>query len=163
MDHYAANVLYDPQGWNAKNTDKISSDIKEMMATSSTPYLANIFDAMLQEKKPATTLKFFKNKLNILVNQLSSCNTGFVRCIKSNREKKPNIYTADLVLTQLAYTGMLSTLQIQKGGYSSRIPKEKFTDIFRVLDVNADGCEVGGQGVKVGCWRCESGWVQCKD
>jgi len=141
VDHYAANVLYDPQGWNAKNTDKISSDIKEMMATSSTPYLANIFDAMLQEKKPATTLKFFKNKLNILVNQLSSCNTGFVRCIKSNREKKPNIYTADLVLTQLAYTGMLSTLQIQKGGYSSRIPKEKFTDIFRVLDVNADGCE----------------------
>lgn len=42
------------------------------------------------------------------------------------------------MLTQLLYTGMLSTLQIQKGGYSGRIPHNEFKDRFRILDVNAN-------------------------
>jgi len=139
VEHYAANVLYDVQDWNTKNTDVISGDIKGMMATCGLSFLAEIFTGLEGEKSPATTLKLFKQQLSHLVKDLCECETGFVRCIKPNREKKAEIYTSDLVLTQLAYTGMLSTLQIQKGGYSSRIPWDRFADEFRVLDVNAVG------------------------
>ena len=142
VEHYAANVLYDPQEWNAKNTDFVSPDIKEMVGTSDISFLSNIFKELATDKKPATTLKYFKNQLGRLVKHLAEdCQTGFVRTIKPNREKVPNVYTADLVLQQLAYTGMLSTLQIQKGGYSSRLPWATFADEFRVLDVNAEGHE----------------------
>ena len=126
MDHYAAYVLYDPEGWNDKNTDKISDQMKELMAGCDLPFLSETFKALMDNTDAPTTLARFKTQLAeleaVLNPNKSDITTSFVRCIKANRAKKPKMYTADLVLTQLSYTGMLDTLKIQKGGYASRIP-----------------------------------------
>ena len=91
------------------------------------------------------------------VQTLERCDPKFVRCIKPNRLKLPGIWEPDLVLTQLQYaqrstqllirlirvgvryTGMLSTLEIQKAGYSSRVRHQQFWDQFRILDLDAAG------------------------
>lgn len=140
VKHYAATVLYDVQGWNDKNTDRISTDIQKLMQNSSISYIAKYFDLVVngEDSSAATTLANFKTSLSRLVDDLNGpgIETGFVRCIKSNREKRPNIYEPDLILTQLSYTGMLSTLEIQKAGYASRIPHKRFWAEFRVLDTS---------------------------
>jgi len=147
--HYAANVLYDPDGWVDKNQDKITQDMKECLAGSKmaipgegpgSGWLPKVYQGMLDgEGKSASgsVLAQFRRQLNSLCETLKKCDTGFVRCIKPNRAKVRDVYEADLILTQLAYTGMLSSLRIQKAGYPVRKKHQEYLDEMRCLDPDA--------------------------
>ena len=93
--------------------------------------------------KSPTVFAAFKKDLYSLTDTLKTCDMVFVRCIKPNRAKVPLVYESDLVLTQLAYTGMLTTLVIQKTGYASRIPHQQYVDDYRCLgpDQAKEGCQ----------------------
>ena len=147
VKHYAADVLYDPDGWVDKNQDKITTDMKICLANSQqaasdgagSGCLPGIFKDLIEDegKGPGSVLAQFKRSLDVLCDTLLHCDTGFVRCIKPNRVKEPDIYEADLVLTQLAYTGMLVTLKIQKAGFPVRFKHQRYLDDFRCLDPDA--------------------------
>jgi len=83
-------------------------------------------------------MKKFTNDLNSMVDTLKKSNVGFVRCIKPNKSKVKEVYEPQLVLSQLQYTGMLSTLEIQKAGFPARPLKDNFYKEFRNFDVNAN-------------------------
>ena len=108
-------------------------------------FMAEIWERKQTEKggKNPSVFGAFKSDLFSLVGTLSECNTSFVRCIKPNTAKKPEIYESDLVLTQLAYTGMLSTLKITKMGYPARLKHQDYMDTYRCLapDEAAKGLE----------------------
>jgi len=148
LKHYAANVLYDPDGWVEKNQDKITVDMKKCLANSTmdggsgpgSGWLPEVYKAVMESKGYAndgSILAQFRRDLNSLCDTLCRCDTGFVRCIKPNKIKVPNVFESDLVLTQLAYTGMLSTLRIQKAGYPIRKKFDDYLNEMRVLDPDA--------------------------
>jgi len=149
VDHYAAKVVYDVGGWTDKNADKITADMMTCFSSSSmdsgngpgSGWLPSVYNEGQGKAGPGSVIAQFKNDLNNLVallgGQNGGCETSFVRCIKPNSLKVADKYEDSLVLTQLAYTGMLQTLRIQKAGFPIRLKHQDYVDIFRVLDPDA--------------------------
>lgn len=85
-------------------------------------------------KKPKkTTAAIFKASLKSLMENLMSSEPHFIRTIKPNHAKKPQIYEHDLIMRQLKYTGMLETTRIRREGYSSRPLFADFVHRYKVL------------------------------
>merc|ERR1712063_103511 len=87
-------------------------------------------------KKGASKLTLgtqFKNQLQNLMDLLGSTEPYFIRCVKSNPQKKPNIFDEKLIYDQLLYAGMLETIRIRRMGYPIRWTHEDFYKRFRVI------------------------------
>ncbi|KAL1490407.1 hypothetical protein ABEB36_013111 [Hypothenemus hampei] len=75
----------------------------------------------------------FKTSLDLLMKTLNSCHPFFVRCIKPNELKKPQIFDRALCCRQLRYSGMMETAKIRQAGYPIRYSYEEFVNRFRYL------------------------------
>ncbi|KAI1233666.1 hypothetical protein IHE44_0004107 [Lamprotornis superbus] len=104
--------------------------------------------------KAPTVAARFQQSLLELVERMERCNPFFVRCIKPNNKKvraelsclcwclcclpcwhwecrghtEPGLFEADVVRTQLRYSGILETIRIRKEGFPIRIPFLVFID-----------------------------------
>eukprot|EP00794_Sanderia_malayensis_P000308 gene308-938_t len=74
-----------------------------------------------RSNKCPTVIGQFQNSLSELMDTLSKSHPFFVRCLRSNKNKAPMKFDADVVLRQLRYTGMLETVKIRQAGYPCRI------------------------------------------
>ncbi|XP_030629434.1 unconventional myosin-IXb [Chanos chanos] len=86
-----------------------------------------------KKKKPPSISAQFQASLSKLLDTLRKAEPFFVRCIRSNSEKREMYFDEDLVQRQLRYTGMLETVQIRRSGYGAKYTFKEFTDQFRVL------------------------------
>ncbi|XP_007489818.1 unconventional myosin-IXb isoform X4 [Monodelphis domestica] len=86
-----------------------------------------------KKKKPPSISAQFQASLNKLLETLSKAEPFFIRCIRSNAEKKELCFDEELVLQQLRYTGMLETVRIRRSGYSAKYTFQDFADQFQVL------------------------------
>ncbi|XP_017691912.1 PREDICTED: unconventional myosin-IXb isoform X4 [Lepidothrix coronata] len=86
-----------------------------------------------KKKKPPSISAQFQNSLNKLLETLGRAEPFFIRCIRSNAEKKEMLFDENLVLQQLRYTGMLDTVRIRRSGYSAKYTFQEFIDQFQVL------------------------------
>uniref|UniRef100_A0A8C3WL50 Myosin IXB n=1 Tax=Catagonus wagneri TaxID=51154 RepID=A0A8C3WL50_9CETA len=94
-----------------------------------------------KKKKPPSISAQFQTSLNKLLEALGKAEPFFIRCIRSNAEKKELCFDEDLVLQQLRYTGMLETVRIRRSGYSAKYTFQDFTEQFQVLlPKNAQPC-----------------------
>uniref|UniRef100_A0A8D0PEJ3 Myosin IXB n=1 Tax=Sus scrofa TaxID=9823 RepID=A0A8D0PEJ3_PIG len=94
-----------------------------------------------KKKKPPSISAQFQTSLNKLLEALGKAEPFFIRCIRSNAEKKELCFDDDLVLQQLRYTGMLETVRIRRSGYSAKYTFQDFTEQFQVLlPKNAQPC-----------------------
>merc|ERR1712130_232081 len=75
----------------------------------------------------------FKTQLQNLMDLLGSTEPYFIRCVKSNPQKKPGIFDEKLIYDQLLYAGMLETIRIRRMGYPIRWTHEDFFKRFRVI------------------------------
>ena len=62
----------------------------------------------------------FKTQFNELMGTLSSTAPTYIRCIKSNHEKRAFKLDALECLRQLKYAGMIETVRIRQQGYAMR-------------------------------------------
>ncbi|XP_051984429.1 unconventional myosin-IXb isoform X2 [Xyrauchen texanus] len=85
------------------------------------------------KKKPPSINAQFQASLNKLLETLRKAEPFFVRCIRSNGDKREMHFDDALVLQQLRYTGMLQTVRIRRSGYGAKFTFKEFTDHFRVL------------------------------
>lgn len=119
-----------------KNRDTFGADLKELVAQSNNPFLLSLFEknsALDSGKKTMTLSLQFKNSLDELMKTLTACNPYFVRCIKPNDHKKPNMFDNELCVRQLRYTGMLETARIRALGYPIRHTFKEFVQRYRLL------------------------------
>ncbi|XP_069915042.1 unconventional myosin-IXb isoform X3 [Oryctolagus cuniculus] len=86
-----------------------------------------------KKKKPPSISAQFQTSLNKLLEALGQAEPFFIRCIRSNAEKKELSFDEELVLQQLRYTGMLETVRIRRSGYSAKYTFQDFTEQFQVL------------------------------
>ncbi|XP_068776230.1 unconventional myosin-IXb isoform X7 [Struthio camelus] len=86
-----------------------------------------------KKKKPPSISAQFQTSLNKLLETLGKAEPFFIRCIRSNAEKKEMFFDESLVLQQLRYTGMLETVRIRRSGYSAKYTFQEFIDQFQVL------------------------------
>ncbi|NXT49511.1 MYO9B protein, partial [Pluvianellus socialis] len=86
-----------------------------------------------KKKKPPSISAQFQASLNKLLETLGKAEPFFIRCIRSNAEKKEMLFDESLVLQQLRYTGMLETVRIRRSGYSAKYTFQEFIDQFQVL------------------------------
>ncbi|XP_065580984.1 myosin-VIIa-like isoform X3 [Artemia franciscana] len=138
MNHFAGIVFYDTRGFLEKNRDTFSADLMQLVHVSSNKFLKEIFanDISMgsETRKRAPTLSSqFKKSLDSLMRTLSACNPFFVRCVKPNELKKPNVFDRELCCRQLRYSGMMETIRIRRAGYPIRHTFKEFVERYRFL------------------------------
>ena len=65
---------------------------------------------MASKKKPTTAGFKIKESISELVAALSRCQPHYIRCIKPNDKKAPNIFENDLNMHQVKYLGLLENV-----------------------------------------------------
>lgn len=84
-------------------------------------------------KPPHTVTGQFQLSLQTLMEALNTANPFFIRCIKSNANKEPNVFGDEMVTRQLRYTGMLETVRIRQAGFNVRLSYDEFIHHYRIL------------------------------
>jgi hypothetical protein len=69
---------------------------------------------------------------------LNTTDPHFVRCMKPNMEKVGRKFTSSVMLCQLRYAGLLEVCRIRQMGFPNRMPFEKFTKQYLVLQPSAN-------------------------
>ncbi|KAF3691274.1 Unconventional myosin-VIIa [Channa argus] len=158
--HFAEEVYYDSKGFLEKNRDALSSDLLQMMETSTSKLLKQVFQNELSsstsknnanprmvlttpknslrqagdsKKRVPTLAAQFRQSLDSLMKTLTACQPYFIRCIKPNDFKKPMLFDRELCVRQLRYSGMMETIKIRKAGYPVRYTFDEFLERYRVL------------------------------
>ena len=85
-----------PLGFLEKNRDTFSQDLMKLLQETTSKFLRNLFASEAQigteTRKRAPSLGTqFKKSLDSLMSILSACQPFFVRCIKPNEYKAPNV------------------------------------------------------------------------
>ncbi|KAM7152514.1 unconventional myosin-XV [Macrochelys suwanniensis] len=150
IKHYAGKVTYQVHKFLDKNYDQVRQDVLDLFVNSKTKVVANLFFSHAQlvaqqrtmmgknttvtrrYKAPTVAAKFQQSLLD-LVEKMERCNPFFVRCLKPNNKKEPAVFEADIVSSQLRYSGILETIRIRKEGFPVRIPFQIFIDRYRCL------------------------------
>lgn len=82
-------------GFLEKNRDSFSQDLKQLVQSCTNELLKNIFDHDLKQdtsgKRMVTLSSQFRTSLDVLMKTLGSCHPFFVRCIKPNENKQPQV------------------------------------------------------------------------
>ena len=144
IKHFAGQVWYSVEGFLNKNRDTLRQDVIELMIGSRMAMISKMFQNLRYLSEPIrsynptddrfvtikprtpTVSARFQDSLSALLESMSKCNPWFVRCIKPNNTKAAMLYDCNVVLNQLKYSGMLSTIKIRKYGYPIRIKFAKF-------------------------------------
>ncbi|PKU30971.1 unconventional myosin-xv [Limosa lapponica baueri] len=150
IKHYAGKVTYQVHKFLDKNYDQVRQDVLDLFISSRTKVVANLFFGHAQvlarqrslirrsstrtrRYKAPTVAARFQQSLLELVEKMERCNPFFVRCLKPNNKKEPGLFEADVVSSQLRYSGILETIRIRKEGFPIRIPFLVFIDRYRCL------------------------------
>ncbi|KAM6299269.1 unconventional myosin-XV [Aegotheles albertisi] len=150
IKHYAGKVTYQVHKFLDKNYDQVRQDVLDLFISSKTKVVANLFfghaQVMARQRslvrrsstrtrryKAPTVAAQFQQSLLDLVEKMERCNPFFVRCLKPNNKKEPGLFEADVVSSQLRYSGILETIRIRKEGFPIRIPFLIFIDRYRCL------------------------------
>jgi len=74
----------------------------------------------LSMKKKMTIAIQFRRHLETLMSKLRAAQPHYVRCLKPNLEKRPNVYDSYTVLRQVKYAGLLGAIRLRKLGFPFR-------------------------------------------
>ena len=134
--HYAGTVIYDSTSMLVKNKDKLHDHLLVLLSKSKNQLIQTLFPPPPQNKNASQASRSrkkkgdvstmtlgtqFQNQLSdLLMNRLKKAAPHFIRCIKPNSLKSPDLFEGYLVMEQLRYSGVLEAIQIRKSGYPVR-------------------------------------------
>ncbi|XP_041372192.1 unconventional myosin-Ib-like [Gigantopelta aegis] len=137
LKHYAGNVLYKVDGFIDKNNDLLFRGLSKAMYNCEHPLLKTLFPEgnprQKSLKRPATAGSQFKVSVTELMKNLLSKNPNYIRCIKPNDDKKPDVLDVKIVTHQVRYLGLLENVWVRRAGYAFRQPYEVFLARYKML------------------------------
>ncbi|XP_053094108.1 unconventional myosin-IXb isoform X4 [Pangasianodon hypophthalmus] len=123
-----------------KNTKHKQLIPKNMLDSRSLKFIVGLHDRttksllhLHKKKRPPSISAQFQTSLSKLLETLAKAEPFFIRCLRSNAEKKEMCFDEALILQQLRYTGMLETVRIRRSGYGAKYTFQEFIEQFRVL------------------------------
>lgn len=181
--HFAGAVEYSVTGFLDKNRDTLSNTCRETMMASQIPLIAELFvekgdggsggggatsasatagggsgggggGGKQQKGSTKSTLGTqFRNQLVGLLATLRTTEPHFIRCVKPNHQKVPNVLDGNLALRQMRYAGLFEAIRIRKSGFAYRVPFSVFANTYQIL---VDGLSKKRQQRKIddkdACW-----------
>jgi myosin-1 len=138
INHYAGDVKYQINGFIDKNKDLLYQDFKRLLYNSTNKYIKSMWPEGAQSlteitKRPATVGTRFKNSMIGLVQNLSTKDPFYVRCIKPNDNKVPNTLDHEKVKNQVFYLGLLENVRVRRAGFAYRLTYESFLRRYKCL------------------------------
>ncbi|KFP02017.1 Unconventional myosin-Id, partial [Calypte anna] len=77
-------------------------------------------------KRPLTAATLFKNSMIALVDNLALKEPYYVRCIKPNDKKSPQVFDEERCRHQVEYLGLLENVRVRRAGFAFRQTYPKF-------------------------------------
>nr|XP_033774299.1 LOW QUALITY PROTEIN: unconventional myosin-Id [Geotrypetes seraphini] len=138
IKHYAGDVIYSVVGFIDKNKDTLFQDFKRLLYNSSNPVLKGMWpEGKLSitevTKRPLTAATMFKNSMIALVDNLASKEPYYVRCIKPNDKKSPQLFDEERCRHQVEYLGLLENVRVRRAGFAYRQAYEKFLHRYKMI------------------------------
>lgn len=135
LTHYAGDVEYNIEGWLSKNKDPLHDNLLRVLTCSKNELVYSFFVESEKTRGGSfrTTSSRHREQLNTLLQQLSSTNPHFARCIIPNNNKKAKDFDRALILDQLRCNGVLEGIRIAREGYPNRIFFKEFFERYRIL------------------------------
>ncbi|KAJ7316027.1 hypothetical protein JRQ81_002189 [Phrynocephalus forsythii] len=141
VQHGAGSVTYQVHKFLNKNRDQLHPEVLDIFSHSHLELVSSLFQRFKEQQTdqrgpgargqglghPSSTLvSRFQQSLQDLTDKLNRSHIFFVRCIKPNCKKLPNIFDTEYVASQLRHSGILEAVCLRKEGYPIRIPFRHF-------------------------------------
>ncbi|KJE97204.1 brush border myosin I [Capsaspora owczarzaki ATCC 30864] len=138
LKHYAGDVVYNVNGFLAKNKDTLFQDLKRLLyqsknGTIKTMWPEGAADIKEVTKRPVTAGTSFKTSMGELVQNLMSKEPHYVRCIKPNDQKASGVFDHERVLHQVRYLGLMENLRVRRAGFAYRLPYDRVLQRYKML------------------------------
>jgi len=134
--HYAGRVSYTGDGFTEANKDTLGQDLVLMVQSSTSEFLRGLYPEVVnldQRQAPTTAGYKIKRQCGDLVYTLMDCAPHYIRCIKSNDQKKAGGFDKDRVMHQVRYLGLLENVKVRRAGFATRMEFDRFIGRFKVL------------------------------
>ena len=139
VKHFAGAVEYNVTNFLEKNKDTLSQTLREVAAMSTLPLVSELFPVEVaagrgrKTSAKATLGGQFRNQLIGLIANLNSTEPHFIRCVKPNHAKKPQLFDGVLSLRQLRYAGLFEAIRIRQSGFAFRVTHKVFAQTYYTL------------------------------
>jgi myosin-1 len=136
IKHYAGDVSYTGGKFGESNKDALGQDLVLMVQTSGVKLIKHMYSEVIDlndKKGPPTAGQRIRVQCNALVTALMDCSPNYVRCIKSNDEKRPLHIDTNRVRHQSKYLGLSENIKVRRAGYAYRAEYHRFLERFNVL------------------------------
>jgi myosin-5 len=135
VHHYAGKVMYDAEGFVARNQDTLPVDLEECGLKSNN----FIISKKPEEDEPAggggpkrsksnlvgsTVWNKYKVQLASLMTNLRKTKSKYIRCVKPNKPKKANIMEHMSTVEQLRCAGVVAAVTITRSAFPNRLENE---------------------------------------
>lgn len=141
IHHYAGDVCYATQGFCDKNKDHMHPEAGDLMRTSRSAFVREIFEQDDDSKRrsedktdmrrrsgimSSTVVAQFKSQLSSMLEMINATEPHFIRCIKPNDEVSSSEFDRKRLMEQLRCSGVLEAVKISRSGYPVRFLHEDF-------------------------------------
>lgn len=119
VNHYAGKVRYAGLGFLEKNRDTLTTDLMELLQSSSQPLVNELYPphkTVSSKEKKASLSKQFQSQLNTLMRRLNKTQPHYIRCVKPNNDKRAKYFVPRNCFEQLTYSGVFEAVAIRKQG-----------------------------------------------
>jgi len=139
--HYPGKVTYDAIGFLEKNKDPLSQDVKVLMQYSDDEFVAGLFadkpgpggKMIFKSAKFTGVIDSFRKSLNDLVSTLKQTKTHFIRCVKPNEKKQPNLFVDDVMKRQLYTSGVVQAVRATRQGFPDHLLFDELVGRFALI------------------------------
>merc|ERR1712137_342920 len=120
-----------------KSRDSLSPELTNVLVQAKVPFVKGLFecDANQDQKSSSTIGHKFRDSLESLAETLDKGDALFVRCIKSNHAKVPNVVDRPIVIEQLTLGGVVAALEVRAAGLPDRLTYEDFCKEFGFMQL----------------------------
>lgn len=164
LQHYAGAVTYDCNSFVEKNKDALQSDLEDLLHTSSNALVCSVFQSTSTKSvKPRqgtslmkeTVSSKFKSQLTLLMNDISSTEVHYVRCLKPNETKSSNEFAMTAVVEQLRCGGIVEAIRISRAAFPNKMRHEQFLQRYVVLKSSSSTKGVVPMSARTASAACE--------
>ena len=120
---------------DADATDRLTRSV--LRPSPNTPQHQRPTRTSTTRRRRKTVSAQFRAALSSLMAKLQSAEPQYVRCIKPNSNKRPNVYESCEVLRQVRYAGLLQAIRLRRAGFPFRVSHKDFERKYALCGADA--------------------------